>query len=166
MSGGVRKRPGFEKFIGKEKSLAEIMRKVAIEKGISESKIILEDLCEDTVGELIFLKWGVLLPRKIKNIVIITHDYHFEKVEKECKIIFGDEFDIEYISIQSEDKKRQEWYEKERESFKLFEETFEGIDFFDSENVLNRLLEKHIFYNHSPNFYREELNKMILKNTL
>ena len=159
LSGGVRKRKGHKYFIGNYFSLAEIMKKYAISKGLKKSKIILEDLSEDTVGQLIFIKQGVLDPRGIKNAIIISHDYHIQKIIIEKDFIFDKNYSISFLQIPTTIKKNN------LKSIQMFHKTFNNIDFGDDLKVLNALLKNHNMYNQDPKFYIQEFKKMKEKNS-
>lgn len=158
LSGGIKKRQDHRNIIGNYPSLAYIMEGYCLEKGVLKEKIILEDLSEDTVGQLIFLKQGILIPRGIKGGVMITHDWHLPRVMEESKIILGG-YNFNYFGITSNKEIPTET------SLKKFYKIFQKIDFSNNPQVLDTLLGKHHFYNHSPKFYRAELKKMIEKNS-
>ena len=166
LSGGVRKRPGYQKFIGSSESAAEIMKIYVLERGVRKNQIILEDLCEDTAGQLIFLKQGILDPRKIRKAVIITNDYHAPKVKKEIDHIFGSKYSFSHLSVKSKLSLRIKKKFAEKNSLKEFYRTFNGINFLSDGSVLKSLLDNHPFYNHNKKFYKKELDKMILKNLI
>jgi len=157
LSGGVRKRPGYKKFIGNYESTAKIMEEYALNKNVSKEKIILENLSEDTVGQFIFLRYGIFEQKKINSGIIITHENHSPKIFEITKKVLGKNYNFDYFLISSKNKK---------ENIKSFKKTFKGVNFNSKEEVLETLFTKHPFYNHSPIFYRQELNKMITKNLL
>jgi len=162
LSGGVRKRPGYKKFIGKNYSLAEIMKNYALKKNVESNKIILEDLSEETVGQLIFLKQGILDPRNINEAKIITSQYHKFRVKKEIEAIFGKRYKFSY-SV-TENNISQEIESAQLRSLNLFFKTFKDVNFSKDYEVLKVLLNKHPIYNHDSKFYLKELNKMITFN--
>jgi len=158
LSGGVRKRNEYKKFIGNNNSLAEIMKNYVILRGVKNSEIILEDLSEETVGQLIFLKQGILDPRNIKVGKIITSAYHAFRVGKEVESIFGNNYHFLYSLIDGFNSKEVD--SAQLTGLNKFFETFEGVDFSKDEVVLDTLLNKHAIYTPSSSFYRTELKKM------
>jgi uncharacterized SAM-binding protein YcdF (DUF218 family) len=160
LSGGVRKRKGFEEFIGNYHSFAEIMKEYAMKIGVTEDRIILEDLSEDTIGQLIFVKEGILKPRKIKTVTIISHDYHIPRIREFSRKIFDESYNLYFSPVITENKT-----EHKIGRLDIFNQTFKGVDFSDREEVLNALLTKHQFYSQHPGFYRKELKKMISVNS-
>ena len=164
LSGGVRRRNGCKKFIGNNFSLAEIMKKYALSKGVKKSQIILEDLSEDTVGQLIILKQGILDPAHIDKAVIIVNDDDFFRVKREISHIFGKDYLFSYNLINSNILKKGRLKKERIKSLSAFYDTFKGVDFSNDQNVLKTLLEKHFYYNHDFEFYKQGLDKMILEN--
>ena len=159
LSGGVRKREGFKKIIGNSDSLAKIMKNYALKSGILGEKIILEDLSEDTVGQIIFLKYGILDPRGITSGIIITNDLHAPRVFEVAEAVLGKNHKFSFYFIESSEHERNNKLYGDD-----FRRTFENVDFNSKENVLERLFNHHLFYNHNPLFFKKELDKMILEN--
>lgn len=79
-------------------SIAQKMANYALEKGISD--VILEDASLDTLGQMVFLKEGVIDPRNIKNFALITHYWHAAKTEFIAYYIFGNDYTITMIPIE------------------------------------------------------------------
>jgi len=150
MSGGLEKKFGI--------SLAEAMRRYAVARGIHDRDILVEDLSEDTVGQLVFSKQGVIKPRGYRDIAVVTHSYHAERTRKQAEFIFGNGYELSFGLVGNE-----EGNEREQASYEAFLRTFEGIEPGDDEAILQRLLEKHPLYNSNPDFYVEGLKKLILK---
>ena len=165
LSGGVRERKGYEKLIGNYFSFAEIMKKYVIEKGVQDSQIILEDLSEDTVGQLIFLKEGILKPMKINQGIIITSDYHLIRIRKEVKKIFEKDYSFSYKLVKSNIFSKISEKKKEEKRIAVFYRDFGGVNFSNVSEVFGILFNKHPFYNQNPNFYKRELSNMIIKNS-
>lgn len=157
LSGGVRKRPGYKKWIGNYESAAKIMEEYVVNKEVNKEKLILEDLSEDTLGEFIFLKYGILEQKKINSGIIISHDYHAPRIFEMAEKVFGKKYNFAYFLIPGDKNKRK--------SIEPFRKTFEEVNFKSKKEVLDILFLKHPFYNHAPDFYRKELNKMIEKNS-
>jgi uncharacterized SAM-binding protein YcdF (DUF218 family) len=163
LSGGVRKRNGYQELIGDNYSMAEIMKNYILNKGVDENNIILEDLSEETVGQLIFLKQGVLDPLCITEGKIITSDYHKFRVKKELESIFSGNYNFSYSIVKSLNSQKNK--SAQLESLNKFFETFRNLDFSKDSEVLSRLLDRHPIYSNSPSFYLKELKKMKGKNS-
>jgi uncharacterized SAM-binding protein YcdF (DUF218 family) len=137
MSGGHTKEYGFP--------ISDLMVKYAIKKGINLDNISQETLERETVGQLIFAKVIIIKPRKIKDLVIITSDYHLPRVREEAKFIFGEGYNLFFHAVTSSDQDRRS-KKQERESLEAFRRTFVEIQPGDDEKILARLLEKHPKY--------------------
>ena len=146
-------------------SLSEAMKRYAIRQGTLGNLILEEDISLETVGELIFCKIGIIDPRNWKKILIVSHGYHIPRVRTITNIVFGDEYQIEFESIKSDLNFDKEILEKERESEELFKRTFKDIKGGDNSALLERLLEKHVMYNKSPELFGQRLEKLKIKNS-
>ncbi len=160
LSGGIRRRKGFREKIGDNKSFAKIMEDYALRLGVEKRQMRLEDLSEDTVGQLIFLKQ--IYGKNINGAIIITHDWHAQRTMIETQEIFGKDYHFSYFILPS--KILKESIEANKNSLDAFYKTFNGVDFSNKALVLDTLLLKHPLYNHDQKFYREELKKMIPPN--
>lgn len=146
-------------------SLAKAMKRYAIEKGVREDSILEEDFSRETVGQLIFVKQGIIKPREFRNIIIVTHNWHLDRIKKKAEFIFGKNYNLEYGGVLNNGiVQRSE--EKEQESLKIFQKTFAGIRKGDDKLILNRLLEKHEQYNKYPGLFMEKLKKLISNNKI
>lgn len=61
-------------------SEAEAMKQFLVEEGIQEHRLILESVSESTYENLLFSK--ELLPASVRDITIITSDYHLARTKK------------------------------------------------------------------------------------
>jgi len=68
-------------------SIAEAMESYALGQGIPENDIFKEEMSLEIVGQLIFSKIGIIDPNQFKNILIISSDYHIERIKTISKII-------------------------------------------------------------------------------
>ncbi len=90
MSGGY--------ILGYDFSVAEKMRDYASHK--TSAKISLEELSLDTVGQLVFLKEGIIDPRKIKKFRLVVHSRYQPKTEFMAYSIFDESYEISFSTIQ------------------------------------------------------------------
>jgi pseudaminic acid synthase len=143
--------------------IAENMSKYAIEKGVDTEDILKEEFALDTVGQLVFVKLGIIQPRGLKEITIVTHGDHAERTKKQAEFIFGKDYEIKIKKISNEGIVYNP-PEKEQASYKTFLKTFEGIIPGDDKNILETLLEKHPLYDQNKEKFKLELQKLINKN--
>lgn len=126
-------------------SVARAMKNYAIKKGILKENILEEDISLDTVGELIFCKIGIIVPRNWKKNLIITHNYHMQRTKRESEFIFGKNYNLDFKGVKNSDiPLRSE--EQEKRSYQSFCETFNWIKPGDDNRILERLLKKHPLY--------------------
>lgn len=69
--------------------------------GVSEKKLLLEERSQDLISSAYYLKKLILLPRRLKNILIITSDFQEERVKFVFNKILGGDFTITYHLVAS-----------------------------------------------------------------
>ena len=88
---------------------AEGMMKYLLASGIPKEKIILEKRSKDTIGNAYYVKKYIVLPRKEKDLIIITSPFHLKRVEFVFKKIFGPSYKLSFLSgIESLPKNQKE----------------------------------------------------------
>jgi len=87
---------------GSEIPIADKMEEYArsIYQNDFSGKIIKEPISLDTVGQMVFLKEGLINPRRIKKILFITHHWHSAKATAMINYFFGKEFEINVEAIE------------------------------------------------------------------
>lgn len=147
---------------GYEFSVAEIMADYA--SGKTSAPIILEDLSLDTAGQLVFLKEGIFDPKGIRDIHLITHDWHMPKTEFMSYVIFGEDYRLSFSPVGENNSrgKRREDTLKIPQFLTTFRDFREG-----RKDLVTTLLENHPFYNgnyphgnFSPEYFRRGLEKL------
>ncbi len=133
---------------GYDFSIASKMAAHAASKGFSQ-EILLEDLSLDTVGQLVFLKEGIIDPQKIKSFVLITHYWHSAKTEFMANSFFDESYNFELVPLEP-----TRYKSKRREDFAklpLFIKSFPAEEIKKSMSLAKLLMQKHPFYNgHYP----------------
>jgi uncharacterized SAM-binding protein YcdF (DUF218 family) len=145
-------------------SVARVLKNYSIKKGVPEQDIIEEDISWETAGELIFIKQGIIDPRKWKNILIITHDWHMNRTEKESRFIFGEDYNLYFKSVKSPNPPLRS-REQEEKSYQTFLETFDGIKPGEDKRILERLVTKHRFYSQRKEYTLTKLKTLINQKT-
>ncbi len=116
-TGNYSKRVGIDKTVHGPKNEAEVGKKYLLQNFISsthftikqfEERILFESRSFDTIGNAWFAKQDCLLPRGIKECVVITSDYHLERSKLCFDWVLGPGYKIDYIGIESELKDNQE----------------------------------------------------------
>lgn len=140
-------------------SLAEVMKQYAVEQGVPEKDILKEDLSLETAGQLIFCKTGIIKPKNWESVLIISNEWHLERVRKEAEFIFGEDYSLDYQGSLWFQTKRTP--KQEQKSYETFLHTFQGINPGDNQTILNRLFEKHPSYNKNPKDFKTRLEKLM-----
>ena len=137
---------GYERLVDLEiPTHAEAMKKFAIEKGVPESKIIIEEKSLDTVGQAIFTKRYLAIPQKWKKIIVISSDYHIERVRAIFEFVYGKNFKISFVTTPTEGDGTK-IRAKEKESLQSFYETFKDVNPWDDKKIFETLFAKHPYY--------------------
>lgn len=147
-------------------SLAEVMKQYAIAQGIPEPDIFKEEVSWETVGQLIFCKLGIIDPKQFKKILIISNDYHIKRIKAISGIVFDKPYSIDFIGVRTSltQEEKQNVCDKERESEQTFKKTFQGLTPGDNDELLKILLERHLLYNKNPQYFKENLERLIKEN--
>ncbi|MCH7567788.1 MAG: YdcF family protein [Nanoarchaeota archaeon] len=125
---------------------AEAMKRFALQRNIHEGDIHLESTSLDTVGQAVFSKRNVVIPQKWDRLVVVSHDYHLERVKKIFDFVYGKDFDINYVGVFSIFSTDSQVLQKERANWELTRETFEGVTPGNDDDILDVLVEKHPLY--------------------
>ena len=107
-------------------------------------KIFLSDLSRDTVGDAVLLKYQFDNIVKERTINLITSDYHSIRAKKIFDFVFSKN-SIVLKTAKIEEKEDNMMHEIE--STKVFEETFKSIEPGNIEEIYERLISSHPYYN-------------------
>lgn len=126
----------------------EVMRDYAVSKGVPLELILMQDYSSDTIGEAYFVNELILKPRGFNNNVVVTSDYHGDRVRKIYDLVFGDGYNTKLKLA-----KTQLWenmLEWEERNMKYFLQHFEGVTRGDAKAIERILYEKHDIYSKIP----------------
>jgi uncharacterized SAM-binding protein YcdF (DUF218 family) len=142
-------------------SLAQAMKKYAIEKGVKEEDIIKEEISLESVGQLLFCKIGILEIKKCFKVVIISSDYHIERLKILANTIFDKKYKIDFIGVKSSinSEELNKIKKDEEKSKELFIKTF-GSKPLGDKALLKILFEKHGRYNKNPKEFKTRLEQL------
>lgn len=120
------------------------MRNYAIDSKIPQNSILVEEDSLDTVGQAIFTKRNLIIPKNIEEFTVISHDYHGERVKLIFDFVYGNEFNPEYFFVPSSvsDSIR----DHEKNSIQAFLKTFKGVSPGNLQDILMALVKRHPFY--------------------
>ncbi len=153
-------------------SEARVGRTYLIEKGIEPQKIYLEEKSRDTISNAYYCRKDIIDPKNIKNISIVTSQFHMPKTKFVFKLVFPEpEFLLEFIESPNGDVNQDQLNNRiisEKIILNFYEQTLletYNIKKGDLESI-GRYIKKH-----NPSFVgkndeaHEELTKEIQKQT-
>lgn len=126
------------------------MAAYALNDGVPEDDIFIEDFSLDTVGQAIFTRAALAVPKKWKSMVVVSSDYHMPRVKSIFDFVYGGSCGLSYESAPTNEAIRAERGAKEPERLATFQKQFEGILPGDFAAIVHRLLDSekgHGFYN-------------------
>lgn len=115
---------------------------------IGSAKLYLENISLDTVGQAFFTKQKVVLPRGLESVLVISSDYHMERVKAIFGKIYDPNFQVGYHEIPALREDIKEMKENEETSLAVFKNMFGEVTPGDDGTILRILLSKHPFYSH------------------
>lgn len=112
---------------------------------ISHEQVITEKHARDTVGDAIFTKINFVKRKELKNLLVVTSDYHVKRTKKIFSFVYGEHYKIEVIG--SKTNKTNKLMLQEDKSLSVFYKTFKGIKPGDDYLIFKRLRLEHPYYN-------------------
>lgn len=80
------------------KAEAAVMKAYALQYGVPEESIAVEDKSLDTVGNVLFTKTCLALPNGWERLVVVTSESHLPRTLRVYRHVFGREFEIRGIA--------------------------------------------------------------------
>ena len=112
---------------------------------IKREKIISDPNSRDTVGDAFFTKKNIIKPKNLKNICIVTSDWHIKRTSMIFNFIYGKDYLLKFIETKTS---RSHIFQKnEKNSLNTFIKTFIGIERGNDKEIEKVLFTKHPFYN-------------------
>jgi uncharacterized SAM-binding protein YcdF (DUF218 family) len=111
----------------------------------SYDQIIVELNSRDTVGDAVFTRLNVAMKMGFRKICVVTSSYHVARAKKIFKFVYGDSYFIDVRGARIPFDVTTSAHEEA--STAAFFETFSGIKEGAIEKILDRLKERHPFYN-------------------
>ena len=140
-------------------SLAKSMQIYAIKNGIPKNKILLEEESLDTIGNAFFTKENILKPKKLKNLIVVTCDYHMPRTKYIFNKILGN-FKMKFIEVKSE----RNVIQKKNEEKAMLNITKDILDDAKTEKEIKKaVLNDHPAYSKNPKYSINELIFMMKK---
>ena len=135
---------------------SEVMRDYAVSLGVPNNKVLIQDFSSDTLGEAYFVKEMFLFPMHLRNITVVTSDYHIKRAEIVFHQILGPDYSTEFISVKTEFENDPDTIEREERSLNKFREHFGRLEPGDSARIEHILYAQHPLYKKIPDEERIE----------
>jgi hypothetical protein len=119
---------------------------ILLNSNIASDRIISIPLSRDTVGDAFFIR-RLLKERNLKELLVVTSDYHVKRAGVIFKKVFCNSMKISVYGAQSGRLNDVAALTHEGESTKAFECTFVDEDFQSEASLIQVLKTKHPFYN-------------------
>jgi len=127
-------------------SMADAMKSYAVHRhGIPASAIVTEVAPRDTVGEAVFTKRHLAVPRRWSRVLVATSDYHLPRALALFSFVYGPRMHVDGIAAGEAQPRVPDC--SEVASLRAFRATFEGIASGDDAAIFERLCKSHPFYN-------------------
>lgn len=123
--------------------VAIAVRNYLLSRGVDEKTIKSDINSRDTVGDAIFSKINFVDIYNIKQLLIVTSDYHVNRVKQIFKRILP--IDIEVYGCRTDNSSSLDFSEKA--SLFSFYKTFKKTNFQSNDSLLETLKLEHPFYN-------------------
>jgi len=134
------------------KTEAEAMKELAVSLDVPAEKILLENRSKDTLGNLFFTKIQFLEARNWHNIIVVTSNYHKERVQFLCKKILGSNYTFRVVGVDTDmpPDELRERLEREGNKLAFVSEHLEKIPDGHDEKFKDIILNKHPAYKDDP----------------
>ncbi|PIN75687.1 hypothetical protein COV18_02460 [Candidatus Woesearchaeota archaeon CG10_big_fil_rev_8_21_14_0_10_37_12] len=141
---------------------AEAMKRFVTKLGVHESKIVKQEISEETIGEAFFNKINVVDKNGWKKLIVVTSEDHLERTKYIFKRVFGPEYELQFAATKSGlTKDLLERTEKlERKGLKFARNHLEKITPGNNEELKKMIFKKHLVYNNS---WLKPIIKFVLK---
>jgi len=127
-------------------AIADAMKSYIVNNShIQDELVLTETNSRDTVGDAIFTKINIIKKKSIDDLLIVTSDYHVSRAYKIFSYIYGEQYTVKVIGVET--TKKKELSEIEYKSLNVFYKTFKGINSGDDTLIYKRLCLKHPYYN-------------------
>ena len=127
-------------------AIADAMKSYIVNNShISHELVLTETNSRDTVGDAIFTKINIIKKKSLNNLLIVTSDYHVSRTHKIFSYIYGEQYIVKVIGVETSKKKLLS--KLEQKSLDAFYKTFNGVKSGDDDLIYKRLCAEHPYYN-------------------
>ncbi len=133
---------------------SEAMRSFLIKEGVSKEHIHIENESEDSVSNAYYAKVRYFMPEKETEALIVSSDFHLERVRYIFNKVFGKEYDLKFVSVPSlnTDKKI---IERQKELINKTKLMMQDVDDGDHEAVKKKLYKDDYYKQKRPEWAKK-----------
>jgi len=137
---------------------AEAIKEYLLKLGVPENKIFVEKKSKDTIGNAYYAKKLYFIPKKDKEVWVVTSDFHLERVKFIFEKVFGTKYKIKFFPVLSFFKSRERKNQVIQRQKNLFLKTKSMLSEMKrgDHNFLKNKLYK-------TKYYKEERPKWVIK---
>jgi len=92
-------------------SEASVMSRYAVNGGVSEENIYIEDESLDTIGNALFTKTRIVVPNGWENLMVVTSESHLPRTLRIFRHVMGDDFNVQGIPAPEHVTSKEKVYE-------------------------------------------------------
>lgn len=142
---------------------ARAMANAAIEAGVPESALLLEEESEDTIGNAYFTARRYLEPNDWNTVRVVTSDYHVPRAAWVFRKVLGDSVDVSFSPASSEAFAKSIAQRAQQESAiaQFLMEWIGGIDDGDRVAIDRFIAEEHPAYGRAPRITTAQINARV-----
>jgi uncharacterized SAM-binding protein YcdF (DUF218 family) len=137
-----------------EDTEAAIMKKYAVSFGVDSKRILLEKESRDTLANATLTKKNYLVPRQLRNIIVVTSSFHIPRAEYLFRKVLGPDYIITFVSAGGE--VRTERLIKEERSLAFAKALLDTATDGDDDEIWRRIGEWLHPYAKHPRFTLDE----------
>lgn len=136
---------------------AEKMAQYLIEKGVPKKDIFLEKKSQDTISNAYYLKTDFLLPLKEKRAIVVTSDFHQQRVRYIFKKVFGEGYQFQFIATPSglPEKAKEKIFRRQKELIFKTKELFAKMKDGDHQFLKGKFYKARFYQEKRPAWVKD-----------
>ncbi|MBU3905253.1 MAG: YdcF family protein [Nanoarchaeota archaeon] len=156
VSGGYGFLAPYKPSITEAKAMKEYLVKI---HGAPEDRILMEEESKDTIGNAYFVKSKYLEPNEWNKILIVTSDFHTERVKYVFRKVLGPQYLFDIVGVESDASDKE--LEMEKKIIGFIKKYLEDVEDGDNEAIKKLLFDRHPAYAKKPDMTKEQLLEMM-----
>ena len=112
--------------------------------GIPLENLLRVEQSKDTVGDAIFTRKNIIPQYKLRNLLVITSNYHIKRTKEIFNFVYGNDYKLNFFGCNV--PFNNDILNAETKSLMKFKNTFKGINRGNIYEIFDCLLKKHPYY--------------------